>query len=295
MKKTPPAKAPNRTQAAVQHLHDMAREAGAGAKLPTFNELMQQIGVSKATLSAAFAQLEKARVLQRKHGVGIFVCESIHHTSFAIIFDPRFFRVKGASPYWHLVWNALSDVAQSRTVVRNDSFAFHLAPLEGTANAPLSNDLYDAVIAGRIDGVLAVGLSEEADDFLCQHDIPFVTHAGSGSWQVNIDGVGWVRRATEYLIEKGCHQLAILNPSDVVRGSVGNAAGAIHSLHVFLDVLLTHGLREHIELIKDGALNLAFAGQQLSDTHQGQGYEAAMSIFGNKKASSRTALLYAMI
>lgn len=46
-----------------------------GAKLPTENELMEQLQVGRATVRAALAELEREGSVLKRHGIGTFVCE----------------------------------------------------------------------------------------------------------------------------------------------------------------------------------------------------------------------------
>jgi hypothetical protein len=245
---------------------------------------MEQIGVSQATMSAALTHLEAAGAIQRKHGVGIFVSERIHHFSIAIVFDPRYFSFKGVSPYWNLVWDALSKVAQQRAAERGDSFHSYLTPInvEASNAQPLSPDLLAALAAGRIDGVVAVGLTEEAAGVIEQHQVPLVSHAGAGSCQVNTDGLTLMRLATAYLIERHCRTIALWDAGDVIQGSSNGTHGSLGTVHTFISMIQECELRAHVHLIRNGTLKAAFSGLKIPETHQEQGREAVLSIFNEK-------------
>lgn len=51
----------------------------ANAQLPTEHELMKELGVGRATVRSALAQLESEGTIYKRQGIGTFVCERSRH------------------------------------------------------------------------------------------------------------------------------------------------------------------------------------------------------------------------
>ena len=97
----------SKPQELCAQLAALAQRLGPEAKLPTVTELRKSLGVSLTTLNSALGQLEERGVIERRHGVGIFVAAQWQpkHVPKAIslVCDPTFFQVAGHSPFWDLL------------------------------------------------------------------------------------------------------------------------------------------------------------------------------------------------
>jgi len=196
----------SKTRALSEHLMGMARDLGPGAKMPTIQELRRELGVSVATLDSALTHLEGQRVIERKHGVGIYVSPHLHQKAIGLICEPAFFRA--ASPFWQ----RLIEEVGERAGARGDTFRFYLAIPSGREEVPVHDDLLEDVRAGRIQGALFIGHNKPAVFWLKEQGVPSVAFAGWSECAVQLDYGDLVRQAVAHLVARGCRRLALLVP-----------------------------------------------------------------------------------
>src|SRR4028119_1640032 len=144
---------------AYAQLSQMAYNLGPDARMPTFASLCEQTRVSKATLDAALGQLEVQGIIMRRQGAGIFVSSQLKR-SIALVCDPQFSLEPRLRGFWELIVRE----ARLRVAGSNYDLAFHFSTLEsesGTEEPALHPALIDDIEAGRVQGVLTVGVSDE--------------------------------------------------------------------------------------------------------------------------------------
>ncbi|MBC7808218.1 MAG: GntR family transcriptional regulator, partial [Akkermansiaceae bacterium] len=176
-----PPPIPTRTQSACASLRRLASELGANARLPSFLELRANLGVSVVTLNKALERLEGQQVLYRRHGVGIFVSPEVSRKTIALMCNPIFFTAAEVSPFWHIL------VEQVRASVSEEGhrllFQFTTDPSNGDHDGiALQMEVMEAVKAGRIHGVLGIGIPEKIGRWLESNDVPTVAFAGYGNY-----------------------------------------------------------------------------------------------------------------
>src|SRR5205807_2246962 len=114
-----------------------AYRLGPGAKLPTVVELRESLGISGTTLHTALGDLEAQGILNRRHGVGIYVSDALHHKNIALLCAPRFYRVPGLSPFWDM----LVEQARQRAAEHDEGFQLHFIQPATTNAVPISDSL----------------------------------------------------------------------------------------------------------------------------------------------------------
>ena len=279
---------PTRLRAATARLADLAHALGPGAKLPTVLHLRDDLGVSLATLNSALTDLENQNILVRRHGIGVYVSPSLHRKNIALLCDPSFYRVAGLSPFWDM----LVQIARSRAQAKNEGFALHfarpagfLAPPNGTngdIGSPLGDTLVADLQAGRVDGVLGIGVQPEAVVRL-EQGIPFVNFAGQGRYIVTLDGRESIKQGVKALSAQNCHRIAYWSPygpyriadNDDVPGNCGE------NYEWFCQALRDCHLPVREEFIRTGADIRLRAGEWSEESHQMQGYRLACHVWGN--------------
>lgn len=182
---------------------------GAGAKMPTVIALRDELGVSMATLDAALRELETQQVITRKHGVGIFVSPQLHQKSVSLVCDSSVFMSAGHSP----VWDILLGAARERARLGGERFELHLAASRDELGAPLQRGLARDIAEKYVDGVIGIGLTEDAVRWIEGQSVPFVSLFGPAfsprSAAVNIHTERFLELGAQQLAAQGCHRVAL--------------------------------------------------------------------------------------
>jgi DNA-binding LacI/PurR family transcriptional regulator len=192
---------------ACAQLSQMAYNLGPDARMPTFASLCQQTRVSKATLDAALSQLEAQGIIMRRQGAGIFV-SSLLKRSIALVCDPQFSLEPRLRGFWELIVRE----ARLRVAGSHYDLAFHFSTLE-TDSAPrgpaLHSALMDDIQAGRVQGVLTVGVQDDTVEWISERGTAVVAFGGVGPVSVTMDIVDVVKLGVEALAARGCRRLAV--------------------------------------------------------------------------------------
>lgn len=274
--RTRPQSRPTKLQSVCAQLTHLAHQLGPAGKFPTVLQLRDTLGVSVATLNSALGELEAQRLISRKHGVGIYVSSQLHHRAISLICDPSFFCVAGASPFWGM----LVEQARGRAQEKQEELSFHFTMSPRDNGAPLHDGLLNEIRLGRVDGVLAVGVTQEVADCLLIHRVPLVAFAGPARWVVGLDGAENVRLGTRELIRQGCRRIGLWSPVAPFRHSDGRAAWPPESVIAFQKILSEHGLAYDATLVKQNLHLIPPGGGYTTETHQEQGYRTALEVFG---------------
>ncbi len=198
-----------RTRKAVEQLSSMARRLGPEGRLPTVVELRDHLGVSMRTLNDALGELESQQVIYRKAGVGIYVAPNAGQRAIALVCDPMFFRSNGASPFWHM----LIDQAKSRAETHDEALNLHFSSIVG-GEVKLPEAVTRDIAAGRVNGMLFVGGTEDGVTEIENCGVPVVVFAGPGPHVVRIDMDALLMMGVESLAQQGARQIAIWTPGD---------------------------------------------------------------------------------
>lgn len=264
-------------------LTDLAHNLGPGEKLPTVLQLRDSLGVSVATLNSALSELEDQKVLHRRHGVGIFVSSQLHHRRIVLVCDPSFFRT-GVSPFWDML------IAQSRerAEAREEEFSLHFARPAGYGEAPLHEGLIGDIEAGRVNGILAVGLAPEAADWIIARRVPLVAFAGPGRYLVVLDGEEAVRLGVDCLARQGCRRIGFWSAVAPFRPTDSKPFERTSQGQAFLETLAKHGLEYDPRLVKTNRPSvMAQSGFVTTETHAEQGFRTAQAMFVRGDAANR--------
>jgi DNA-binding LacI/PurR family transcriptional regulator len=192
---------------ACAQLSQMAYHLGPDARMPTFASLCGQTRVSKATLDAALGQLEAQGIISRRQGAGIFVSSQLKR-SIALVCDPRFSFEPSLRGFWDLIVRE----AQRRVAGTHYNLAFHFSTIETdpAADGPsLHPALVDDIRAGRVQGVLTVGLPVQTVEWMSRQGAAVVAFAGGGPVSVNLNGTDVVEIGVPALFARGCRRLAL--------------------------------------------------------------------------------------
>ncbi len=204
-------------QEVCAHLLERAHALGPGAQLPKVIQLRTELGVSMATLDAALRELEEQKILTRRHGIGIFVSSELHTTAIALVCDSHFLRAAGHSPFWDL----LLEAAQHRARAGGERFELHLAASGGDLGAPLQRGLTRDIKDRALDGLIGVGLYEEAVRWIEAQGVPFVSIFGptfsARSASVNFDKERFLALGITQLAAQGCKRVALWEVQPVGR------------------------------------------------------------------------------
>jgi DNA-binding LacI/PurR family transcriptional regulator len=211
--------------------------------MPTFKQLCDELNVSKTTLDTALAELEKEHFIYRKHGIGIFASPTLRH-SIALVCAPGFF----ASPQVRDFWELLMREAQLRVAETHYDLAFHfstIGPNSLTSGLPLHPGLMDDICAGRVQGVLTIGLPTETVDWMSQQGVAVVAFAGEGPVSVNVGPEQVMEVGVAALVGRGCRRLTVWTDLE----SQPRKAECSEE-QAFLRVLALHDLKFHDNYLK---------------------------------------------
>jgi hypothetical protein len=204
--------------AAADKLTTLARQLGPGARLPTFVQLRQELQVSVTTLMSALSDLEARGILQRRHGVGIYVARDVDRRNIALLFDPGFLQGEsGASPFWHHFLQQTWRLSKER----GESFSVHFVenalpaarprrrPQKLSAYTPIGmGDILAADLRhGRIHGVLGAGQPACIGEWLRECGVPYVAFAGYARHSVVLDMPLGIQLGVEALAARGCRRI----------------------------------------------------------------------------------------
>ena len=240
-------------------LSNLARELGAGAKLPTVVELRSSLGVSLTTLSGALDLLEKRGIIERVHGHGIFVAQN-HALSprIAVICEQNFL-ANQTSPFWKILMESVEDRARRA----DETLETHFAQSHGVdVTAPLlaspqglQPSLVADIEAGRIAGVLGIGLPLTQSFWLRDQKIPFVAFAAMGRGMVTTDRAQLLEKGLAELGRLGCRRVGvgvIVLPHLVFLDRLQRVRGQYEQLHSQVaEFCARFGLEFSPELIGD--------------------------------------------
>lgn len=252
----------------------MAHGLGPGAKLPTVLQLRDTLGVSVATLNSALGELEAQKIICRKHGVGIYVSPQLGCKAIRLICDPFFFHMPGASPFWQM----LVEHAKGRAAANQEALSLHFA-MPSEQGALLYDSWIDEMGAGRVHGVLSVGLDESAVAWIEGQHVPVVAFAGPAPWIVGLDGHELIRIGVEALAEQGCRRIGLWSPTGPSRHDkeVLAETGAYES--PFREALARCGLAFDPALVQPNEQRAGRDDAHAAGTHQAQGYQTTLEVF----------------
>ena len=159
-------------------LRGLAYAEGPGAKLPTVRELCASFRTHPPALDSALTLLESQHILIRKHGHGIYVSPRVHRKTIAVLLDSSFFQSPGISPFWGMLYGIIAREAEKRMEDNYQDFEFHMTTWSSGPDDVLPLGVMKPLQSGAIHGVLGIGLSNEAGDWLTSRKIPFVAYGG---------------------------------------------------------------------------------------------------------------------
>jgi len=263
-------------------IREMARRLGGGAKLPTVRELSRSYGVSRMTLNVALNRLEEQQVILRRRGSGLWVSQEMARSSLprqvALVCNLNFLRSAGHSAFWEM----LIEQAQGRAAQKNEACQLHLTSPTGSPEGDLLDSLMAEMSAGRVQGVLGIGLSKPAAQWVIAQGLPLVTFASWSNWFVGFDNDQLVRLAVEELARQGCRRLGLWKPVTPFDTPSGNRESVCHDEATFQAALEAHGLKFHPSLLQHG-VGQRTPNVPTGESHQEQGYRIALEVFGQAR------------
>jgi DNA-binding LacI/PurR family transcriptional regulator len=271
---------PPKIQTVRDQLTELAYRLGPGAKLPTVVELRESLGISGTTLHTALGDLEAQGILNRRHGVGIYVSDALHHKNIALLCASRFYRVPGLSPFWDM----LVEQARRRAAEHDEGFQLHFIQPTTTDAVPISDSLRADIEAGRIDGLLVIGADQETMNRLTAYGIPTVIFAGPGPHTVGLQTQSVTTEGVMILAEQGCQRIAHWSPVAAYQRTE-HPAEETHTRTLFREALAKAGLTFDPTLYDDNYRLIPWPGGETHLSNQEQGYETARRVFSQPRES----------
>jgi DNA-binding LacI/PurR family transcriptional regulator len=222
--------------------------------------------------------LEAQHVLVRKHGHGIYVSPRVHRKTIAVLLDSSFFQSPGISPVWGMLFGILAQEAEKRTEKHDQDFEFHMTATVTGTDAMLPSAVMKSVESGAVQGVLGIGLSNEAAAWLTAQHIPFVAYGGRAPWCVLIDYGECCRLAVRSLATQGCRRVGFWSLGE--HPSAAISEGFMKWYRNLPDWFAENGLEVDPALQRSATYGGPTPTAHLR-TNQQQGYDLAMSVFGS--------------
>lgn len=267
-----------KTQALSEHIARLARKLGAGAKLPTMQQLSTELGISVMTLNRALSELEAQGVLVRKQGSGTYVAENFDVKSVGLVYD-RALLGASASPFGELLLHE----AEDRAARGGERFSLFLAE-GGSRKRPVHDDLAAAVAERRVSGLLVMTRHQNVVDWLLQRDIPLValSYRPVAPHRVRIWHAQTARLGALELAKRGCERLALWIPAGVGIGA-NSGEESFEELDEFKEALADAKLEFSAERAWNLPKLLSDAGAD-SGLNREQGRRAARLVFEGPRA-----------
>jgi DNA-binding LacI/PurR family transcriptional regulator len=185
------------------------RRLAPGARLPTRDNLVARLKVSKGTVQKALTELAGEGWVVPRGVAGTYVCEDVPFVvRYGLVFP---WRPSAAKP-WALFWKTIAHTATALARPGELEFVTYYAGAEASPAdiATLNRD----VTAHRVSGLIFTGppWGLEGTPALTQENMPRVSiTAGSlGFPRVWLDGAGFWQRAMEEVARRGRRRLAIV-------------------------------------------------------------------------------------
>jgi DNA-binding LacI/PurR family transcriptional regulator len=256
----------------------LALKKGPGFKLPTTRELSVEYDTNRITLDNALRQLEENQVIYRRQGSGIFVSQKIHRKTIVVLLNSLYF-TPNASPFWGMLWALLAKAATDRAGIKDEDFQFHMLPPQAPEGSPLPERIMSDIEAGKVDGILGIGMIDSVSEWLESQDVPMVSYAGPGKWMVYTSSEDICRIGVNALADDGRRAIGLwtpVNPDDPRQAL---------PLDSFLPALVERGLAFNpCFVVGCGGESAATAALQLVHSYQEQGYYTALRLFGDPAA-----------
>jgi DNA-binding LacI/PurR family transcriptional regulator len=284
-----PAPAFSKTDEACRRLADQVRRLTPHSKLPRVTELRSELGVSLTTLDAALRKLEDRNLIYRVQGSGIFVSPRAS-AGIALICDPSYFRGASHSPFWDM----LLEESRARAQAHGEQFSCHFSQAADDHAVAIHEGLAQQILDGRVQGVLGVGLTKAAAQWLQEHHVPIVAFAGTGHPVVCLDEEALVTMGVQNLARQGCRRIEYWTP--MPQWILIWMAHSDRKVAAFERAALSSGFDLHQTKIRDNRHLLSFAAgadrpSQTSESHQEQGYRIALEVFSADRSQWPDGLL----
>lgn len=283
----------SRVSEVTEAIRAMANDLGANAKLPTVSQLRHDLGASISTISGSLQELESSGVIYRRHSIGIFVSPSFNTRKIRVLLDARIVRAPGVSPFWGTLWGLLADEAKNRSGQFKEECIFQVVEPSLQSDQELAHNLLGEYRAGRLHGILCVGLQENLYPLLRPEIAPIVGFGGHFQWFAETDGARGIRMAVNELAKQGCKNIGLWHhvPSFVPR----TPENTERETKLFRQALSRAKLPFQAHLVKERVI---LENEIVVETGQEQGYQLALEVFGavspkrnavSRKSSTRSA------
>ncbi len=262
-------------------LNDLALRVGPGGRLPTMGELCRVLDVANLTLVAALKDLETKDIIERRHGVGLYVSPRIHQKTVGLVYGYDIFQA-GISPWAHMLVKA----AQAHSVVKNEKFCFYLDIPSDKEGVPTHHNLADDLKSDRLHGVIYVGVQNPHSlERIREHEVPVVVIAprSVSPWRVAVDHAATINLAVRALSAEGCRQIALmpcLEPDGTV---LPERMAAFHSTMEEVKLAVRP---EFVWNPRGSSFDGSREAPEMMETKEELGCRAIMEIFG--KAASQS-------
>ena len=204
----------------------LVRQRGPGIKLPTVLEMCAQFRVTRTQLEQALVQVERAGLLNRRRGSGIYGTARASQQTIGVVFGGDIFSPP-FSPCWSLLLQAAREQVGDRGLVPRAylDMAVGDGPLGG--HAQLVEDLE----ACRLDGLLLLSPRHHGQEVaaLRVYGVPVVVFGGKApaDWVVELDWAAFFGLAAQAVAATRCRRLGLLAVPDLRQDLAGafRAAG----------------------------------------------------------------------
>ncbi len=197
-----PIKEVAKQPAAIAQITRLARNLGAGAKLPTFREFCAFLEITPTTLERCLRRLEEQDIVIRQNRSGMYVSPALDRKTTGVIFSAHLFS------HEHAFFASLLDGCARRAEVRGERFSFFVSsPASG--QPPL--DLQEAVRDNKIDGVIDLSYSVTLRTWFEAQSIPVVRlDSGKAPHTICLDGQKQSLACLKEFLKRGSRTVGLI-------------------------------------------------------------------------------------
>ncbi len=256
-------------------LNNLALQVGPDGKLPTMSELCRALDVANMTLVGALKDLEARDIIERRHGVGLYVSPRIHQKTVGLVYGYDIFQA-GTSPWAHMLVKA----AQARSAVKNEKFRFYLDIASDKEGVPTHHNLADDLKSDRLNGVICAGVQNPHSlEWIRKHEVPLVALASRAvtPWRVAIDHAETIKLAVRALSAEGCRQIALMHCPEP-DGTL--LATRVEAFHATMEEVKLAARPEWIWSPLNASATGSREAPEMMETKEELGCRAVMEIFG---------------
>jgi DNA-binding LacI/PurR family transcriptional regulator len=138
--------------------------------------------------------------------------------------------------------------------------------------------LINEIQAGRVHGIISIGLDSEIADWIDAQPVAHVAFTGPACYTVSLDSEKLVRLATTQLVQQSCRKIAFWQSAAPLRPLMLTPTSTLQSV-AFRKSLEQSGLKFQTDRVRYGLDEKSVHNARNTESAQEQGYRIAQEVF----------------